>query len=31
MAVCGDTLGFMLGEAVGEDTRWTIRRVRLTP
>lgn len=31
MAVCGDTLGFMQGEAVGEDTRWTIRRVRLNP
>ncbi|MDP3716940.1 MAG: hypothetical protein Q8T13_04140 [Acidobacteriota bacterium] len=31
MAVCGDTLGFMQGEAAGEDTVWTIRRVRLNP
>lgn len=31
MAVCGDILGFMQGEAVGEGTRWTIRRVRLNP
>ncbi|MDP2319939.1 MAG: hypothetical protein Q8O42_11455 [Acidobacteriota bacterium] len=31
MAVCGDTLGFMQGEAAGEDTTWTIRRVRLNP
>lgn len=31
MAVCGDTLGFMQGEAAGEGTTWTIRRVRLNP
>lgn len=31
MAVCGDMLGFMQGEAAGEDTTWTIRRVRLNP
>ncbi len=31
MAVCGDMLGFMQGEAAGEGTTWTIRRVRLNP
>ena len=32
-AVCGGTLGFLVGEATGEsertDTAWTIRRIRL--
>lgn len=31
MAVCGDMLGFMQGEAAGADIAWTIRRVRLSP